>query len=532
MSVSTPASSSPENPAFAEKPSFIEDKPALETKHRGLLIVAVMLVSIIQFLDVTIANVALPHMQSSLGATLDTISWVLTSYIIAGVLVTPIVGWLSDIIGSRLVFIAAVVGFLLASMLCGTATSLAQMVVFRGMQGVCAAFIGPMSQTIMLDINPPSKQPMAMSIWGLAVMIAPITGPMLGGLLTDTLNWRWVFYINVPIGIPTLAILIWQLPSRPILRRRLDTFGFFFLAAGLASLQLLLDRGQHQDWLHSREIVVELIIALSAFWIFMVHLMTTDKPLFPRALLKNSNFVSAFGFMFVLGIANVAIASILPTMYQSVFGYSAFDTGLLLMPRGVGVFITMMIGARIMSKMDIRYLVAAGYFVAGIAMWQMATWSLDMGRWPIIYTGFVQGLGLGCIFMPMNIAAFSTLEAKYRPDGTSLLNLMRNIAGSFGISAMVTMLARNTQTSHSDMAAHITSFSIPSIDPVSTAERFGEQGSAILQMIDGEINRQALMVAYIDNFHVISIFIFCVAASALLLRPMRIANGQQVPISE
>ncbi len=530
MSASTPtASAEPAGAGF----SAAEDKPALEAKHPRLLMVAVMLVTIMQLLDVTIANVALPHMQSSLDATFDTVSWILTSYIIAGVLVTPIVGWVTDIVGSRSVYIVSVVGFLIASMLCGMATSLPEMVVFRALQGICAAFIGPIAQTILLDINPPSKQSSALSAWGLVVMIAPVMGPMLGGLLTDALSWRWVFYINLPIGIPALAILLWLLPSRPIVRRKLDVTGFLWLAIALGALQLMLDRGEHKDWFDSPEIVIELIVTLSALWIFVVHTKMTDKPLFPGALFKDRNFSGALGSMFVLGVANVAIASILPTMYQTVYGYTAFDTGLLLIPRACGILITMTIGTRIIRHIDVRYLVATGYFVAGVAMLMMSRWSLDMGRWPIIYTGFIQGLGLGCIFMPMNLISFSTLAPQYRPDGASIINLIRNIGSSFGISIVVAMLARNTQVSHADMAANITSFSIPSIDPIAAAERAGDSGTMVIQMIDAEINRQALMISYIDNYFAIGVFILCVAGSVFLLKPMRLSQPpQHAPLSE
>jgi len=504
-----------------------EDKPALETKHRRLLMSAVMGVSICQLLDVTIANVALPHMQSSLGASLDSITWVLTSFIIAGVMVTPIVGWTSDRLGSRRVFLWAVAGFLVASMLCGMATSLTQMVIFRALQGICAAFIGPMAQTIMYDINPPSKQPTAMSIWGMVVMIAPITGPMLGGLLTDTLNWRWVFYINLPVGIPTFLILLWLLPSRPIIPRKLDQFGFLVLALGLVALQLLLDRGQHKDWFQSPEIVIELVVVLSALWIFAVHTMNTKNPLFPADLLKNSNFVGALVIMFVLGIANIAIASTLPTMFQTVYQYNVFDTGLLMIPRGVGVLITMLIVARLMRKMDVRFCVCCGYLLASIALWFMSRWSLDMDYWPILITGFIQGLGMGLIFTPVNMAAFSTLEPRFRPDGSSLLNLVRNLGGSFGISVIITLLGRNAQTSHADLSPHITAYSLTSFDLSATAARLGEYGSALLHLIEAEINRQALMIAHIDNFYAMSVVIAIIALVPFFLQPIKLPAVQQ-----
>jgi DHA2 family multidrug resistance protein len=262
MSASTPIS----NPL---------DQPAYPVKNKALLTLAVMGATIIQILDSTIANVAIPHMQTSLGATMDTITWVLTSYIVASAVAMPITGWLADRIGSRNLFLGAVAGFILASMLCGIATSLTEMVAFRIFQGVCAAFIGPLSQTIMLDINKPSETPRAMSIWGMGIMIAPILGPMIGGWLTENYNWRWVFYINLPIGIPTLALLWWLLPTRPINRRELDRFGFAMLAIGLATLQLLLDRGQQEDWLQSWEIIIELLVVVAALWMFVMHQIIT-----------------------------------------------------------------------------------------------------------------------------------------------------------------------------------------------------------------------------------------------------------------
>ncbi len=507
-----------------------EDRATLETPHRVLLMAAVMGVSIIQFLDATIANVALPHMQASLGASMDTVAWVLTSYIIATVLMTPAVGWVSDRLGSRRVFLWAVAGFLLTSMLCGAATSLTQMVVFRTLQGFCAAFIGPMSQTIMYDINPPSKQPAAISLWGMVVMIAPITGPMLGGLLTETLNWRWVFYVNLPIGIPTFLVLLWLLPSREQTSRGLDRMGFLTLAVALVCVQLVLDRGQHQDWLNSHEIVLELLIAGAAFWVFAVHTLTTRSPLFSSALFRNGNFVAAFMFMFVLGAANIAIASVQPIMFQNVYGYSPWDTGMLLMPRGIGVMITMTIVARIMHRVDIRYLTCAGFLIASYALWSMSQWALDMGRGPILLSGFIQGIGLGLTFTPMNVAAFTTLAPEHRPDAASLLNLMRSLGGSFGISIMVTYISRNTQISHADMASSVTSYNVPGVDPATAALRFGEFGPALLGMLDMEMSRQALMIAYLDNFYVMAALVLAVALGVLLFKPIRLgghaAGGQ------
>jgi MFS transporter, DHA2 family, multidrug resistance protein len=509
MSVSTPAS------------NLEGDKPTLESRHTGLLMAAVMGVSICQFLDMTIANVALPHIQNSLNASFETITWMMTSFIIAGVLVLPLTGWLSDRFGSRNLFIGATAAFVLSSMLCGAATSLTQMVIFRAIQGIAAALIAPMSQTIMFDINPPSKQARAMSIWGMVVMIGPISGPFLGGFLTDTLNWRWVFYVNLPIGIPALVILWWLLPSRPIVKRKLDVFGAIILGLGLCALQLMLDRGQQKDWFTSQEIVFELIFSISALWIFFIHSRSARHPLFERAMITDRSFLVGVGFMLVLGIVNVGLSAVLPTMFQRVYGYSVMDTGLLMAPRGVGVLITMMVCSRLMKRVDNRLLIMIGYLLAALSLWTMTAWSLDMDYHPIILSSFIQGVGLGLVFVPVNMIAFASLSPKYRTDGTTLMTLFRNLGGSFGISIIVTALARNIQTSHADIGANVTSFNVPAIDPASTAEILGSVGASLLALLDGEVNRQAAMIAYIDNFYMLFWLILVIAPIGFLAKRPR-----------
>ncbi len=477
-----------------------------------------MAMSVCQFLDMTIANVALPHMRTSLGASPESISWVLTSFIIAGVLVLPLTGWLSDRLGSRNLFFGASLMFVLSSMLCGAATSLTQMVIFRAIQGMSSAFIGPLSQTIVFDINRPSKQAQAMGIWGMVVMIGPISGPFLGGFLTETLNWRWVFYVNLPIGIPALVVLWWLLPSRAIVKRQLDVFGAAILGTALCALQLMLDRGQGKDWFESLEIVVELIVALSAFWIFIVHSWGRKHPLFDPKLMTNSNFVFGLVFMIIMGVTNVALSAVLPTLFQTVYGYDVMQTGVLMAPRGCGVFITMIVVNRFMVNVDKRLIIMTGYLVAAFSLWMMTGWSLEMGSRNIYLAGFIQGLGLGCIFVPVNIMAFSTLPPNFRTDGSTMLNLVRNLGGSFGISAIITTLARNNQISHSDIAGHVTSSSIPAFDPAAAAAALGDYGTAGMAMLNGEVSRQAAMIAYLDNFYMMFWVVLAFAPLALLIR--------------
>ena len=348
--------------------------PHLAVKNKGLLTLAIMGAAMIQILDSTIANVAIPHMQSSLGATQDSVTWVLTSYIVAGAIVMPMTGWLADRVGSRRLFILSTIGFIVTSMLCGISVNLTEMVIFRILQGVCAAFMAPLSQSILLDINRPEDAPKAMAMWGMGVMVAPIFGPMIGGWLTESYNWRWVLYINLPIGIPTVAILLWLLPSRPINKRYFDGLGFAALALGVATLQLMLDRGQHEDWFESWETRIEAIVAISALWIFFVHQATTKKPMFDPELVTDRNFVTSLLFMVVIGIMMFGVFALLPPMLQTLFGYTVFDTGMLLAPRGIGILVAMQIATRLAGKVDARFTVGVGFVITILSLWEMKLW--------------------------------------------------------------------------------------------------------------------------------------------------------------
>ncbi len=487
-------------------------------RYRGLLTVAVMGASIMQILDTTIANVAIPHMQSALGATSETVTWVLTSYILASAVAMPITGWLADRIGRRELFMAAVVGFIIASMACGAAQTLEQMVAFRFLQGVSAAFIGPLSQSVMLDINPPERHARAMSIWGMGIMIGPILGPILGGWLTESVNWRWVFYVNLPVGLITLAMMWALLPKTRSVTRRFDLFGFSMLALGLAALQLMLDRGAHLDWFDSIEIWIELAFAVSCLWMFVVHMFTARAPLFSRLMLADRNLVTAMGFMIVIGVVMFASMALLPPMLQNLFGWPVIDTGIILALRGIGILASMWVAGQLLGKIDARWMVGTGLLIAAYSLWQMSHWSLEMGMQPVIISGLVQGLGMGLIFIPLNTMAFATIQPQYRTDGSSLLNLFRSIGASVGISVVTTLLGAHIQTSHEDLAAHVTNSSVALLDP-STADRFGIAGDTAMAMINAEINRQAAMVAYIDDFWLMMWVTLASVPLVLLLRP-------------
>lgn len=507
------------------------DVAAIPVHYKGLLTLAVMMATLMQILDTTIANVALPHMQSSLGATADTITWALTSYLVAAAIAIPITGWLAERVGSRNLFLWAVIAFTVASMLCGAAASLEEMVLFRAMQGISAAFIGPLSQTVLMDINPPSGQARAMSLWGMGIMIGPIMGPLLGGWLTENYNWRWVFLVNVPMGIVTIALLVWLLPSRARTDRKFDLFGFSMLALGLASLQIMLDRGTQLDWFASAEVIIEGAMALSCLWAFVVHMIWSRNPMFDRALLANRNMTTALMLMVLSGVVMFASMALLPPMLQQLMGYSVMDTGLLLAPRGFGVLVSMGLAGRLVAHIDPRYLIATGTVASTGSLWMMTGWLLDIGWQQIIASGLLQGFGMGLMFIPLNVMAFATIDPHHRTDGASLLYLSRSLGASISIAMLTALLSYNIQVGHSDLASHVTDSSFSWIDPA-TAGKFGALGDAAMLAINGEINRQAAMVAYIDDFWAMMLVNLAAIPLLLLFRKPDALASTPVPIGE
>ena len=505
-------------PAAASSAAGGADVPHLPTDNHALLIVGIMAASLLQVLDTTIANVAIPHMQSSLGATADTVTWVLTSYIIASAVAMPITGWLSDRIGARLLFIASVTGFIAASMMCGMAQNLSQMVLFRAFQGVAGAFISPLSQAFMLDTTKPSKQSQMMAIWGMGIMVGPILGPVLGGYLTENWNWRWVFYVNLPVGILCLAILISQLPARGTEKRRFDLLGFALLATALSSFQLFLDRGQQADWFSSLEIWIYAGTAAGAAWAAVIHFATAKAPLFPTRLFADRNFSIALAIMLVMGIVMFAPMALLPPMLQHLFGYGVIDTGMVLMPRGVGVLISMQLASFAVRRgFDARPVIICGFLLMSLSLWYMAHWSLSVDQFHVVATGTLQGLGMGLVFIPLNISAFATLPPQSRTDGSSLLNLLRSLGASVGISISTVTLTRNIQTVHEGLASHVTG-GIGSLLDFSTIDRYQQLGDTALSVIDAEVSRQSAMVAYIDDYYMMGWLSLAAIPLALLMR--------------
>ncbi len=487
----------------------------VDVAHRGLATVAIMAATVMQVLDTTIANVALPDMTGDLGASRDTITWVLTSYIVAAAIMTPVTGWIADRLGRREAFMVSIVGFTATSMACGLAWNLDVMVLFRLLQGVFGAAIVPLSQTFLLDINPKEHHGSAMAIWGAGIMVGPIVGPTLGGWLTQTANWRWVFFINLPVGIIAFFGCLLYLPVIARRLRGFDFFGFAMLSLGVGALQLLLDRGNEVDWFSAAEIWIEVALSATGFWVFAVHLLTGKAPFIEPHIFTDRNFVTGLIFIFIIGVILLASMALLPPMLSSIFGYPTATVGLVLAPRGIGTMISMILVGKAIRHVDARAMVTVGLLLVAFSLYQMTGFTPQMDDRLIIWSGVVQGLGLGLVFVPLSTVAFSTLDARLRTDATSLFSLVRNIGSSIGISVMFTFLARNIQINHAELATNISPFN-PVLKAVMPAAAAGNPKS--LELLDGLVNQQAAMIAYVDDFKLMMLVTLITIPLVLILK--------------
>ncbi|MBI1259126.1 MAG: DHA2 family efflux MFS transporter permease subunit [Chloroflexi bacterium] len=475
--------------------------------HKGFIIASIMLATIMQALDTTIANVALPHMQGNLNATQDQIAWVLTSYIVAAAIATPLSGYLATRLGRKNLLLASIIGFTLTSALCGMALSLSQIVAFRLLQGVFGAGLIPLSQAVLLDTFPKEKHGQAMAIWGVGVMLGPILGPTLGGYLTEYYNWRWIFYINVPIGILTMVGVMASMPPTPPDKSRpFDFFGFGLLAISIGALQLFLDRGQSEDWFSSPEIIAEATISALCFYMFIVHMFTARHPFLEIGLFKDRNYVTSLVFMFLMGVLILAVMALLPTFLQHLMGYPILTTGLVLAPRGIGTMVAMMLVGRLIGKIDTRLLIFFGLSLTALSLWHMSQFNLNVSQSAISWTGVMQGFGMGFVFIPLSTIAYATLEPQYRNEATALFSLVRNIGSSIGVSVVIALLVRNTQLNHAELGAHLNIFN-PGLDKVhamAAQAGFREKfGGAAATMLNGEVTRQAAAISYLNDFKLI-----------------------------
>lgn len=502
-----------------------------EHSHRGFVTMSVMLTTIMQALDTTIANVALPHMQGTMGAMQDQISWVLTSYIVAAAICMPLTGFLAARWGRKRLFMGSVIGFTIASMLCGAAQSLSQIVLFRLLQGVFGASLVPLSQAVLLDAYPRERHGAAMAMWGIGVMVGPILGPSLGGWLTEYYNWRWVFYINLPFGLLAwfgLAAFVRETPLDRL--RRFDLFGFALLSLGLGALQMMLDRGESLDWFANPEVVAEALLAGLALYLFIVHIFTHPQPFIEPGLFKDRNFSVGLVFIFIVGLILLATMALLPPFMQNLMGYPVIDVGYLLAPRGVGTMTAMVVVGRVSGKVDVRYQLLLGLILTSLALWEMTHFNTDIDGWDIVRTGITQGLGLGFLFVPLSTISFSTLSPHYRNEGTALFSLMRNIGSSIGISVVTTYLSQRTQANHAAFADAINPFSL-ALKQAVEAGAYNLTTPQGLVAINSEVTRQAATLAYLQDFRLMMFIALAALPLILLLRaPAKQASSiEEVP---
>jgi DHA2 family multidrug resistance protein len=491
--------------------------------HRNWVTATLVLASMIYSIDWTIAAVALPHMQGTFSVTQDQISWVLTSYIVASAVMLPATGWLGARFGRRRLFLVAVGGFTLFSLFCGTAGSLPAEVLLRIAQGACGAFLIPLSQAIMLDSYPSEEHGRAMAFWGMGVVLGPVIGPTLGGYLTDALSWRWVFFINIPVGFLALLGGLTFLPKTPPAQsvRPLDLFGFLSLAAGVGAMQMMLDRGERLDWFDSGEIVIEAIVMTAGLYFFVAHSLTARAPLVDLRLMRDRNYALGMLLVFLYGLLTLAPMVLMPPFLQDLQDYPMATIGLLLSPRGLGLFMAMMILARIGQAIDLRLQIAAGFLVLAASSFWMSRWNLEVASSAVFWTGLMQGIGAGSIIGPLGVLTFATLAPAHRTEGASMWNLIRSIGSSIGIATALAILVRTTGINRGVLVEQVTAYNeilrhttLPVggglADPLSLAE------------LDHEITRQAMMIGYVDVFYLCTLTSILAMPLILLLgKPAR-----------
>jgi DHA2 family multidrug resistance protein len=486
--------------------------------HRGLITLSIMLATIMQAVDMTIANVALPNMQGTMSATQDQISWVLTSYIVATAIMTPPTGYLAARFGRQRLFAYTIAAFALTSLLCGLATSLEELVFYRILQGAAGAGLVPLSQAVLLDTYPTERHGQAMAIWGIGVMIGPILGPTLGGWLTDEFSWRWIFLINLPFGVLAMIGIVLFVPETEKVKRRFDVFGFTLLAISIGALQMMLDRGESQGWFDSAEILIEGTLAAVALYMFVVHIFTAEQPFLEPALFKDRNFAIGLFMIFILGIILLATLALLPPFLQHLSGYPVLTTGIVMAPRGAGVMVAMFIVGRLVGRVDARLLIAAGYLLAALSLWQMSQWTADVSMTAIIVSAVIQGMGLGMVFVPLSTVGFATLAPRFRTYGTSMFSLLRNFGSSIGVSVVIAYLSRNTQGNHAVLAEHVSPFN-PNLNLFEIAQSLALGPDGGLGVINLMIDREAATIAYLDDFRML---MYATLAAIPMLALMRV----------
>ena len=505
---------------------------AVPGMRRNMVTICAMTATIMQALDTTIANVALPYMQGSLSASQDQINWVLTSYIVAAAIMTAPVGWIANRFGRKRILIICSAGFTVASVLCGLAQDINQMVLFRLLQGVFGAALVPLSQAVMLDSYALHERAKAMSIWGMGVMMGPIMGPSLGAWLTETYSWHWVFFVNLPFGFFTvLGLIIFMDETKQDLNLRFDWFGFGALAIAIGALQLALDRGEQLGWLESNEIMIEFIVSAIGFYYFFAHSLTTSRPFIQFALFKDKNFLGGCVFMTVMGLVLYSTMALSSPYLQNVVGYPIITAGLLLASRGFGTFIAMMLVGRLMRYIEARTLIISGLALTAASLFQMTGWTDMTQATEIIVVSVIQGFGFGLVFVPLSTVAFLTLPGHLRTDGTSMLTLLRNVASSVGISIVIAQLTEDSRRIYAKLSEQINPFN-HALQMPDVSGMINLNTDAGRAMADRMVAAQSQIIAFSHDYQLVMIFILVSIPLAIMIGSTKAALRKQTAPSD
>lgn len=493
--------------------------------HRWFIVAAVMLSTVMEILDTTIVTVSLPHMMGSLSADRDQISWVLTSYIVAAGMLMPLTGFLVNRFGSKKLLLVNIIGFMFASALCGLSTNLTEMVLFRLLQGVFGASLVPLSQYILRENFSAEDQPKMMAIWGVGVMAAPIMGPTLGGYITDTFNWRWIFYINVPICVLNTFLVMRFIKQSDVKKAVIDWFGMILMLVSIGSLQLLLDRGEVDDWFSSPTICWLTAIFAVTFVMFINHSLKAKNPILNLRVFMDRNFLFGTMMMTTFAISFLACLALLPQMLETLYGYTSNLTGIAMAPRGIASGIMMAVSSKLMMRMDARWLIASGLVMAVFTTWAMGGMTLDTGMQYVTILGFIQGLGIGFFFMPLSATVYSTLPKHAVAEAAGLFNFGRNIGNAMGISLLTTFLDRDTQSNWNNLVGHINAANMNLTRWLSSQHLHMQDPQAIGQLAN-TVSAQANFIAYMHTYKIAAMILFATFVMVIMLKPM--AQGQMV----
>jgi len=503
-----------------------DDDEPLSTVRKWTITGAVMLVTVMQVLDVTVTNVALPHIQGALSAAVDEVSWVLTFYLAANAIILPATGWLAGVLGRKRFFLTCTIVFTLASMLCGLAPNIETLLVARFLQGLGGGPLMPLSQAIMWEIFPLRQRGTAMAAWGVGIMMAPIFGPTLGGWISDNWSWRWIFYINLPIGVVGLLAASAVLFDPLYLKKpgRIDAIGLVLMAVGFLSLQLFLDQGERNEWFDSSFILALAVLAGVTLVGFVIRELTADEPILDLTVYGDRNFAAGSIIMFVVMIGFFSSMVLLALFTQKVLGYDAWTSGLVLAPGGVGNLLSLLIAGRLITRMDQRWLLAVGCVLNAYATWEMSTVTLGADYWALAWPRMIQGVGIGFIFVPLNTVALATISRERMGNATALLNVVRNLGGAIGVALLTTLLARRSQVHQTTLGGHVDIWDAETAERLRAwAAHFAAQGAdsftaerRAVSKLYQEVTRQAQLLAFADDFWVLFL-LFC---GSLVLLPM------------